>query len=120
MKKNRSIYEIEVSQKLKKLGIGFEEEFRFDKRRRFRFDFVLKPVKTKIAVELEGGQWMGNSRHGFGKGFENDCLKYNLAALQGWLILRYTPSLIPQIFKDLKTLKIIKYEKRRNSNKLEK
>ena len=108
MKKNRSIYEIEVSQKFKKLGIEFEEEFRFDKKRKFRFDFILKPIKVKIAVEIEGGTFMGNSRHGFGKGFENDCLKYNLAALQGWLILRYTPNLIPQLWKDLRILKVIK------------
>ena len=102
-----SIYEIEVKNKLTELKIPFEEEYRFEKSRRWRFDFVLKPVKTKIAIEIEGGVWLGRGHTG-GKHFESDCEKYNFASLNGWIILRYTPNTIPRLWEDLKVLKVIK------------
>lgn len=110
MPKKMSIYEQEVAQGLKKRHIQFQQEFRFDEnkpQRRWRFDFVLRPVKVKIAVEIEGGIFMGKGHTG-GKHFEGDCEKYNQAALQGWLVLRYTPQIIPKLWEDLKTLKAIK------------
>ena len=46
-----------------------------------------------VAVEVEGGTWVGG-RHTTGKGFESDCVKYNLAAIDGWLVIRVTAAMI--------------------------
>lgn len=60
--------------------------------RKFRFDFAW-PDKM-IAVEIEGGTAFGKSRHSRGKGFETDCVKYNIAARLGWRVLRFTTSMV--------------------------
>lgn len=65
-------------------------EFRFCERK-WRFDFAWPPCR--IAAEVEGGTWV-YGRHSRGSGFENDCRKYNRAALEGWRVLRFTTSLI--------------------------
>jgi len=73
---------------------GFPEpvcEYRFTPPRKFKFDLAWPELK--IAVELEGGVYSGG-RHTRGKGFEGDCEKYNLAAEQGWLVLRYTTNML--------------------------
>lgn len=72
---------------LRGMNIDFEKEFCFHPVRKWRFDFAI-PEK-KIAVEIEGGTWK-KSRHGYGKGFENDCIKYNEASILGWKLLRFT------------------------------
>ena len=69
----------------------FVPEYRFDLTRRWRFDFA--DVRRKIAVEIEGGIWV-RGKHVRGKGYENDCRKYNAAALQGWTVLRFTPGMV--------------------------
>jgi len=68
---------------------GYEREYRFHPPRRWRFDFAW--TLQQIAVEIEGGTW-AKSRHTTGSGFEKDCEKYNQAALDGWLVLRFTSS----------------------------
>lgn len=42
-----------------------------------------------VAVELEGGVWSGG-RHTRGRGFIEDCDKYNAATGLGWAIFRFT------------------------------
>lgn len=64
-------------------------EFRFDLSRRWRFDFCWIP--ERVALEVEGGVWTGG-RHGRGSGIVKDIEKYNAAALQGYTVLRCTPS----------------------------
>ena len=63
------------------------EEHRFAKGRRWRFDRAFLP--EKVAVELEGGVY-ANGRHTRASGFIGDCDKYNRAAIEGWLVLRFT------------------------------
>ena len=46
-----------------------------------------------IVVEVEGGTW-AKGRHTRGKGFENDCRKYNSAALLGYRVLRFTTNMV--------------------------
>jgi very-short-patch-repair endonuclease len=71
-----------------------QKEFKFLQDRRFRFDFAWP--EEKLAVEIEGGVWTGG-RHTRGKGYISDMEKYNLATLNGWKLLRYTPDQIMKI-----------------------
>lgn len=62
-------------------------EHRFHDERKFRFDFAWPDYR--LAVECEGGIWMAG-RHTRGAGYTADLEKYNLAAMCGWLVLRFT------------------------------
>ena len=66
-------------------------EYRFHATRKWRFDFAW-PVQ-KIAVEVEGGSWVGGA-HTRGQGFEKDCVKYAEAAIAGWRVIRVTGNMI--------------------------
>ncbi len=66
-------------------------EFLFHPRRKWRFDLAWPDLL--IAVEVEGGIWVGG-RHVRGAGYEADCEKYNEAQLAGWMVLRFTPGMI--------------------------
>ena len=68
-----------------------EEEYKFLRDRRFRFDFAW-PL-TNIAVEIEGGTFV-QGRHVTGAGFSKDCVKYNLAARDGWRVYRFTTQMV--------------------------
>lgn len=66
-------------------------EYKFDSVRKWRFDFAWPNLL--LAVEVEGGIWT-NGRHTRGKGFLDDCKKYNHAVLNGWRVLRFPVELI--------------------------
>ena len=68
-----------------------EIEYRFHVERRYRFDFCWPD--RMLAAECEGGTFT-NGRHSRGKGFHEDCIKYNLAAELGYIVLRYDAQLI--------------------------
>lgn len=68
-------------------GPKLEPEFRFETKRRWRFDRA--HLESRTAIEIEGGVWSGG-RHTRGSGFVGDCDKYNEAALQGWTVFRLT------------------------------
>lgn len=77
-------------------------EYRFNPQRRWRFDWACP--KVKIAVEVEGGCFI-QGRHSRGAGMIADMQKYNWAALNGWMVLRYTPQNLTQAITDLEGLK---------------
>lgn len=83
----RSKLEVKAEKILRKNGLDwFEEEHRFCERR-WRFDIAF--VKEKIALEIEGGIWKGKfGGHTSGKGYTNNCEKYNEATVAGWKVLR--------------------------------
>ena len=102
MKKQISVFEETVFNRICLAGIKIpEREYQFIQSRRFRFDFAWPG--EKVALECEGGTWI-QGRHTHGIGFQNDCRKYNLAALFGWRVLRYTPQMIDEIVDDLKNV----------------
>ncbi len=68
-----------------------QREFLFHRKRKWRFDLAWPQLL--IAVEVEGGIWVGG-RHVRGEGYEADCEKYNEAQLAGWMVLRFTPGMI--------------------------
>jgi very-short-patch-repair endonuclease len=70
---------------------GWEREFRFAPPRRWRFDFAWP--EQKIALEIEGGTWVGG-RHNRGAGYAKDLEKYNTATVLGWRLLRVTPEMV--------------------------
>jgi hypothetical protein len=70
----------------------YYKEFKFLGDRKFRFDFVFLLLQSKIkgvAIEFEGGVW-SSGRHIRPLGFIRDCEKYNLASLNGYIVLRFT------------------------------
>lgn len=71
-------------------GQAWVAEHRFCERR-WRFDFAC--VDLQIAIEVEGGAYT-RGRHTRGSGFIADMEKYNRAAIDGWLLLRFTPQQI--------------------------
>ena len=76
---------------LERAGLFYLPEYRFHPVRLWRFDFALPDYKT--AIEIEGATWT-QGRHTRGKGYQNDCEKYNAATLMGWKVLRYPTSYI--------------------------
>ena len=68
-----------------------KREYKFHPKRRFKADFAWPELR--LLVEVEGGQYT-NGRHYRPQGYEADCEKYNLAALEGWTVLRFTPSMV--------------------------
>lgn len=89
-------------------GVLFAKEA-FD--RRFKFDFGNR--QYMLAVEIEGlvvqrvaiatlneagrvikidHQLVARGRHASVDGFNDDCLKYAMAAALGWTVLRFTPT----------------------------
>lgn len=72
----------------KEHGINLVPEYKFLPDRKFKFDFAIPELM--IALEVEGGIWTGG-RHTRPVGFKKDMEKYNLAASNGWLVLRTTP-----------------------------
>ena len=69
------------------------DTFKFHPERRWRFDFAF--VEQKVAVEVEGGVFMGKfGGHTSGVGYTKNCEKYNEAALAGWTVFRVTPAQI--------------------------
>ena len=87
---------------MKQSKVKWEAEYRFNPDRRWRFDWAC-PV-LKIAIECEGGVWV-RGRHSRGAGMIADMDKYNWAALNGWMVLRYTPQNLTQAIEDLEGLR---------------
>lgn len=64
-------------------GPDLEREFQFCTERQWRADYRV----GNVLIELEGGVYSGG-RHTRGKGFIEDCFKYNMATLMGYRLIR--------------------------------
>lgn len=72
----------------------YEREYRFSQARKFRFDFAFI-TEDRLAIEVDGGVWKGGQgRHTSGAGYTRDCEKNNLAILEGWRVLHFTPDMV--------------------------
>lgn len=67
-----------------------DKQIQFCSTRKWKSDFGY--VDRKILIEVEGGGGIG--RHSSASGYREDCVKYNVAALMGWTVLRFDKSLI--------------------------
>ncbi len=90
---------------LNSLNLQYEKEFRFDVKRKFRFDYFIPELSAGIEIE---GAVFTKSRHTTGTGYSKDCEKYNLAQINGYKVLRYTTTQIKtepmKIEQDLRDL----------------
>lgn len=94
--------EEQLALQLKAVHIEFTREYRPWKDRRYRFDFCIHPYEfanvTFILIEVQGGIWMPKfgkkSGHTTGVGINNNCEKYCLAAIDGYLVMPVTPDQI--------------------------
>lgn len=88
----------------KKLGYTVKPEFKFLTNRRFRADWLIEIGSKKVLVEYEG---IGStkSRHTSITGYTNDCEKYNLASLYGYIVLRFTALNFKDVFEYLEVLR---------------
>lgn len=59
---------------------------------RKRFDFVIPDYM--IAIEIQGGTWMGKSGHNTGTGIARDSIKGNLAREIGWVVMTFTSDML--------------------------
>lgn len=82
-----SVGEVLLSTHLRVCKIGFEQEYKFHPKRKWRADFLI--TGTKILIEVEGGIWSGG-RHTRGRGYIGDMEKYNSAAMMGFTVLRFS------------------------------
>lgn len=74
-------------------GPELVREHRFVSNRKWRFDFA--HLETCVAIEIEGGTWgKKKSRHTTGKGYADDCEKYNAAQDLFWKVFRLTADMI--------------------------
>lgn len=73
-------------------------EYVFAPPRRFRFDFCW--LNYKVAAEMEGGIW-SHGAHNRPMHFTSDCDKYNLAAVLGWRVLRFTTEHFKRDYKEI-------------------
>lgn len=70
-----------------RLGVSGALEFAFAApERRWRFDAAWPSVK--VALEIDGGTWMGKGGHTTGAGHRKDREKSNAAQIRGWMVLR--------------------------------
>jgi len=68
-----------------------DDEYVFHPTRKWRFDWAMP--EAKVAVEVEGGVWMGGG-HTRGAGYSANLEKYNAAAALGWIVFRFTPKML--------------------------
>lgn len=87
-----------IKSALNEANICFVEEYRFSQKRKFRFDIAI--LELKVAIEYEG-LFAAKSRHTTSAGYTRDADKYNLAQLEGWMVLRYTAQNYKNITADI-------------------
>jgi very-short-patch-repair endonuclease len=65
-----------------------KKELKFLTNRKFKFDLCVPSLK--LAVEINGGQYVNGRHNRGGVGYEKDLEKLNLAQINGWIVLQFT------------------------------
>jgi very-short-patch-repair endonuclease len=69
---------------------GYEREYKFAApERQFRADFAF--VTERVLIEVDGGQW---HPHGGRHNTDADREKLNIAAMLGWVVLRFSSTML--------------------------
>lgn len=71
--------------------LPLRHEVPFHPTRKWRFDFAHHTAR--VAIEIEGGTW-SRGAHNRGRGYAEDCEKYNAAVLLGWSVFRLTSDML--------------------------
>jgi very-short-patch-repair endonuclease len=95
----------EIETMLRLMNLTYKAEYKFMESRKFRFDFAIPD--HMIAIEYEG-IFSDKSRHTSVTGYSKDTEKYNLAAIHGWRVLRYTAMTYTRLSDELNELLIKK------------
>lgn len=90
---------VDILKILKSTCEGWMYEHKFDSERKFKFDYA--NLRLKIAIEIEGGIYTGTGHAKTGR-YLKDMEKYNMAAIKGWIILRYAHGQEKKIAGDVK------------------
>jgi very-short-patch-repair endonuclease len=101
----------------KKLGdkrFKIQREYCAIPNRRFKMDFAW--VKQRVAVEIQGGTYMGKSAHNTGKGLSRDYEKNNLAIQNGWVVIYLDSKAINNLGKE--SLNLVNEILRRRSKEI--
>jgi hypothetical protein len=91
-----------IEEVLTRNNIPFIQEYKFDKKRKFKADYYIESLATIVEYE---GVFSDKSRHTTEIGYSNDCTKYNLAATNGLIVLRYTAYNYDQFEQDILKIK---------------
>lgn len=78
--------------------IDLYSEYRFDKKRRYRWDFC--HLDSMVAIEIQGGVWMKKSGHSGGTGTIDDYKKYCFGTSLGWRIFPLADCMICEEYLD--------------------
>ena len=71
-----------------RVGVPCVREYMFHPVRKWRFDYAIPTLK--IAIECDGGIYT-RGRHVRPTGYLRDMEKFNAAAMDGWLVVKFTP-----------------------------
>jgi hypothetical protein len=91
-----------IEQTLDELEVEYTKEFPFVPGRKFRADYYVESLA--LLIEYEGIYNTEKSRHTSLSGYSKDTIKYNLAAIHGYKVLRYTASTFNDFSSDIKKL----------------
>ena len=70
----------------------WQREYRFDPDRKFRADWCLSELR--ILVEYEGGVFQQGKSHSNGVDYTDDCEKYAIANILGYIVIRVTAPMV--------------------------
>lgn len=68
------------------------------------FDYCWPQIK--VVVEIDGGTYSKQGGHATGESYKRDCIKNNVAQLEGWVVLRADKTMVsdPEFIKVLKKI----------------